>query len=96
MGNEPLWECFRQLSKDAALGIDKITKEMYAARLEANLKRLVVKLYSMTYIPKSVRRVYIPKQGSNQKRPLGIPALEDKIVQAGLVKILESIYEQIL
>jgi len=48
----------------------------------------------MTYIPKSVRRVYIPKPGSGRKRPLGIPALEDKIVQAGLVRVLEAIYEQ--
>ncbi len=94
MNEELLRGCFRRLSKDAVPGIDQITKEMYEARLETNLKRLVKSLHEMTYIPKSVRRVYIPKPGSDRKRPLGIPALEDKIVQAGLVRILEAIYEQ--
>ena len=94
LNEELLRECFKRLRKEAAPGIDQITKEMYAKELETNLKRLVEGLHGMTYIPQSVRRVYIPKQGSNKKRPLGIPVLEDKIVQAGLKQILESIYEE--
>jgi group II intron reverse transcriptase/maturase len=94
MNPEMLRECFRLLRKDAAAGIDKVTKEGYAENLEENLTVLVEKLHKMSYIPQPVRRVYIPKSGSNKKRPLGIPALEDKLVQAGLTRILTAIYEQ--
>ena len=94
MNVEMLRECFRRLRKDAAAGIDKVTKEEYGKNLEENLTVLVKKLHSMSYIPLPVRRVYIPKPGSNKERPLGIPAIEDKLVQAGLARILTAIYEQ--
>lgn len=94
MNEELLRGCFQRLRKDAAAGIDKMTKETYAADLETNLASLVEKLHRMAYIPQAVRRTYIPKPGSAKERPLGIPCFEDKIVQAGLVRILESIYEQ--
>ena len=71
-----------------------MTKEEYAFNLEENLRNLVARLHRMAYIPQPVERIYIPKPGSVKKRPLGLPALEDKIVQAGLVKILQAIYEQ--
>ncbi len=94
MNKERLLECFTQLKGKAASGIDTITKEHYAIHLEANLDNLVERLDKMAYKPQPVLRVYIPKAGSQRKRPLGIPALEDKLVQAGLVKILQVIYEQ--
>lgn len=47
----------------------------------------------MAYIPQPVQRFYIPKPGSDKQRPFGIPALEDKLVQAGLSKILQTVYE---
>jgi len=94
MNVEMLRECFGQLRKDAAAGIDKVTKEEYAENLEENLTVLVEQLHRMAYIPQPVRRVYIPKAGSSKKRPLGIPAIEDKLVQAGLARILTAIYEQ--
>lgn len=93
MNVELLRGCFEGLRKDAASGIDRVTKEEYGSNLEANLTTLVEKLHRMSYIPQPVRRVYIPKPGSTKQRPLGIPALEDKLVQAGLVRILEAIYE---
>jgi len=68
-------------------------KEEYGKDLDANLTALVERLHRMSYIPQPGRRVYIPKPGSTKQRPLGIPALEDKLVQAGLVRILEAIYE---
>jgi len=86
--------CFQQLRKDAAAGIDSMTKGMYAENLESNLTDLVGRLHRMAYIPQPVRRKYIPKPGSAKQRPLGILCFEDKLVQAGLVRILESIYEQ--
>jgi group II intron reverse transcriptase/maturase len=93
MDKELLRGCFGGLRLDAASGIDRITKEEYGKNLDANLTELVERLHRMSYIPQPVRRVYIPKPGSTKQRPLGIPALEDKLVQAGLVRILEAIYE---
>jgi len=94
MNKELLLECFTQLKGKAASGIDNITKEQYAINLDANLENLVKRLHQMAYKPQPVLRVYIPKPGSQKQRPLGIPAFEDKLVQAGLVKILQAIYEQ--
>ena len=94
MTEELLLGCFEKLRNNAASGIDGETKESYAGNLEENLVDLVGRLHRMAYIPQPVERVYIPKAGSNKKRPLGIPTLEDKIVQSGLVRILQAIYEQ--
>lgn len=94
LNDELLRECFRRLRKDAGAGIDKVTKEMYGSNLDARLSDLIGRLHRMAYIPQPVRRVHIPKPGSNKQRPLGIPCLEDKPVQAGLVRILEAVNEQ--
>ncbi len=94
LNEELLRGCFKGLRKDAAAGIDKMTKDMYAENLDANLSDLIERLQRMAYIPQPVRRKYIPKPGSTKQRPLGIPCFEDKLVQAGLVRILESVYEQ--
>lgn len=93
VNEELLRGCFQRLRKDAAAGIDEMTKAEYAENLESNLVDLVGRLHRMAYIPQAVRRKYIPKPGSSKLRPLGIPCFEDKLVQAGLVRILESIYE---
>jgi group II intron reverse transcriptase/maturase len=94
MNEELLRECFKRLRKDAAVGIDDVTKAEYAADLDANLSKLIERLHRMAYKPQPVRRVHIPKPGSTKQRPLGIPCLEDKLVQAGIVRILEAVYEQ--
>lgn len=94
MNAELLRGCFKRLRKDAAAGIDEMTKELYAENLEANLSNLTDRLQRMAYKPQPVRRRYIPKPGSAKQRPLGIPCFEDKLVQAGLVRILEAVYEQ--
>ena len=94
MDVELLRGCFAGLREDAAAGIDRMTKETYGANLEENLTGLVGRLHRMGYRPQPVKRVYIPKPGSDRMRPLGVPVLEDKLVQAGMVRILEAIYEQ--
>lgn len=94
MNEELLRECFKRLRKDAAAGIDEVTKEVYAENLDANLSNLIDRLHKMAYKPQPVRRTYIPKPGSDKQRPLGIPCFEDKLVQAGLVRILQTVYEQ--
>ncbi len=76
-----------------ATGVDRVTKEEYEEKLDDNLVDLVARMKSQAYKPQPVRRVYIPKPGTGKLRPLGIPAYEDKLVQAVLAKILNAIYE---
>ena len=94
MNEELLLGCFERLRNNAASGIDEVTKEQYAEQLECNVQQLIERLHRMAYIPQPVLRVYIPKPGADKMRPLGIPALEDKLVQAGLARILGALYEQ--
>ena len=84
--------CFRELKRDKASGIDGVSVKEYEVNLEENLKDLVVRLKAKKYKPQPVRRVYIPK-ANGSKRGLGIPTVEDKIVQMGIKKILEAIFE---
>jgi group II intron reverse transcriptase/maturase len=84
--------CFKELKRDKAPGIDGISYKEYEGNLEENLKDLVKRLKNKQYRPQPVRRVYIPKPDGS-KRPLGIPTVEDKIVQMALKKILEAIFE---
>lgn len=92
LNEDSLKGCFRELKRDKASGIDGVRYEEYEANLEENLKDLVGRMKAWRYRPLPVRRVYIPKTNGG-KRPLGIPAIEDKIVQTGIKKILEAIYE---
>ncbi|MFY9553770.1 MAG: reverse transcriptase domain-containing protein [Blastocatellia bacterium] len=71
-----------------------MTKNEYAENLEANISSLVSRLHRMAYRPQPVRRVYIPKPGSDKQRLLGIPCLEDKLVGSALARILGAIYEE--
>jgi RNA-directed DNA polymerase len=88
-----LVQCHSELPNKKASGINGTTKEQYSESLEENIEDLVSRLKSKSYRPVPVRRMYIPKLNSNKKRPLGIPDHEDKIVQKGITKILNSIYE---
>lgn len=93
LNKQSLWDCHLELPGDRATGIDGVTKATYEATLEENLDRLIERMKRQTYKPQASRRTYIPKD-EKSKRPLGIPAYEDKIVQRGMSKILNAIYEQ--
>ena len=88
-----LKECFGELKKGKSPGIDGITVGEYAKKLDENITDLVARLKTKQYKPQPVLRVYIPKSNGD-KRPLGIPAVEDKIVQMSIKMILEAIFEQ--
>ena len=88
-----LRDCYNSLNRNKAVGIDDVTKEEYGKHLGENLEQLVSRLKRKKYKPLPARRVYIPK-GEKERRPLGISALENKIVERGITWILESIYEQ--
>ena len=85
-------ECFYMLKKGKASGIDGVTFEGYEENLDSNLEELVRRMKSFSYRPQPVKRAYIPKSNGKQ-RPLGIPSVEDKIVQMGITRILTAIYE---
>jgi RNA-directed DNA polymerase len=90
---EFLKEAHRRTRKDGATGVDRQTAAEYAENLEENLTSLLDRFKSGTYKAPPVRRGYIPK-GDGDKRPIGIPTFEDKVLQRAVVMILEAIYEQ--
>ena len=94
VNEENLAECYRELKRNKACGIDGQTVEAYGENLDDRLTSLVASMRQKQYRPKLVRRVYIPKAGKDEKRGLGIPSVEDKLVQIMLKKILEQIYEE--
>ncbi|MDA3938345.1 MAG: group II intron reverse transcriptase/maturase [Spirochaetia bacterium] len=93
LDEEYLRDCYNSLKRNKAVGIDKVGWEEYGRNLDNNISELVSRLKRNKYKPKPARRVYIPKS-ETEKRPLGISALENKIVERGITWILESIYEE--
>lgn len=93
LSEQTLKQCHSELAGNKATGIDKVTKMEYGENLHENITKLVKRLKKKSYRPQPARRAYIDKAGSKKKRPLGLPAYEDKIVQRGLAEILNTIYE---
>ncbi len=77
-----------------AAGVDRVTVEEFTRRLDENLAHLERTLREGTYQPRALRRVWVPKPGSREKRPLGIPTIRDRVVQAALRYVLEPIFER--
>jgi RNA-directed DNA polymerase len=91
---EFLHEAYRRTRKDGAVGVDGQTAAEYAENLEANLQSLLGRFKSGRYWAPPVRRVYIPKGSGNERRPIGIPTFEDKVLQRAVTMLLDAIHEQ--
>ena len=90
-----LRSAFSQVAANkGAAGVDHVTVKMYEDHLEENLNTLSEELQSGDYRPQQIRRHYIPKPGSKEKRPLGIPTVRDRVVQTALLNVLEPIFER--
>ena len=89
-----LMDAFLALKRRAAPGVDGVTWEDYEVGLVGNLEDLHARVQSGGYRALPVRRKFIPKPGTDKQRPLGIAALEDKIVQRAVVTVLNAIYEE--
>jgi RNA-directed DNA polymerase len=77
-----------------APGVDHVTVEAFQNALATNLAKLATALQDGSYEPEAIRRVFIPKPGSNEQRPLGIPTVRDRVVQGAVRHVLEPIFER--
>ena len=90
-----LQSAFRKVKANGgAAGVDRVTVKDFEKRLEENLNKVAEQLRKGTYQPQPIRRVWIPKPGSSEKRPLGIPTVRDRVVQAALRQVVEPIFER--
>jgi group II intron reverse transcriptase/maturase len=89
---DALKRAFGRIRKDAAVGVDGITKEQYGAKLEENVRDLHQRMRMYQYRHRPIRRVHIPKE-KGSTRPIGISCTEDKLVQGALREVLEVAYE---
>jgi len=89
-----LEDAFHQLDAKKAPGIDNVTKDHYGERLAENIEDLINRVRSQSYRAPAVKRVEIPKPGSDELRPLGIPSFEDKVLQKGFVMLVEPVFEE--
>ena len=90
-----LKSAYQQVKRNqGSAGVDHVTIGQYAQPLETNLEALSASLKVGSYHPQAIRRVWIPKPGSSEKRPLGIPTVRDRVAQAALRNVLEPIFER--
>lgn len=86
--------CQHVTRKKGAAGVDHVTTAEFARQVPENLWQLTDSLQAGTYKPQAIRRTHIPKPGTNETRPLGIPTVRDRIVQAAVVNVIEPIFER--
>ncbi|MFM8414333.1 MAG: group II intron reverse transcriptase/maturase [Planctomycetota bacterium] len=79
--------------KKGAAGVDHVTTQDFERQLPGAIQALSARLKDGTYVPQAIRRVHIPKPGTHETRPLGIPTVQDRVVQAAVVNVIEPIFE---
>ena len=90
-----LWAAFQQVAaNDGAAGVDHVTIGQFERQLPDAIWELSDQLKAGTYEPQAIRRVHIPKPGTHETRPLGIPTVRDRVVQAAVVNVIEPIFER--
>jgi RNA-directed DNA polymerase len=90
-----LWAAFQQVAqRKGAAGVDHVSVAEFERQLPDSVWELSDQLKAGTYQPQAVRRVHIPKPGSTETRPLGIPSVRDRVVQAAVVNVIEPIFER--
>jgi len=90
-----LWSSWAKVARNnGCAGVDHVTVSMYEKQVQTHLSRLETELRHGMYEPKPIRREWIDKLGSDQKRPLGIPTVRDRVVQGALRQVLEPIFEK--
>jgi RNA-directed DNA polymerase len=94
LDEQALGRAYARVRKDAAVGVDGITREQYGQELESKLRDLWERMRTMRYRHQPIRRVHIPK-GKGKTRPIGISTIEDKVVQGALREVLEALYEPV-
>ena len=95
MPDRTCWRRFQQVrGQQGCRGVDHVTIAMFEERLDENLRQLSEELRRASYRPQAIRRHYIPKPGTQEKRPLGIPTVRDRVVQTALRMVLEPIFER--
>jgi RNA-directed DNA polymerase len=82
------------VANEGAAGVDHVTVEEFEHHLEANVAKLSAALRDGSYRPQAIRRVFIPKPGSREPRPLGIPTVRDRVVQGAVRHVIEPIFER--
>jgi group II intron reverse transcriptase/maturase len=91
---EWLTEAYHRVRRQSAPGVDGQTVSDYGEHLAENLPSLLHRAKSGSYVAPPVKRVHIPKDGSNETRPIGMPTCEDKVLQRAVAMLLEPIYEE--
>jgi group II intron reverse transcriptase/maturase len=91
---ELIWDSLHHMPKDTSPGIDGVTRDMAAINFESWIGEMMNAIHRKSYKPPAVRRVWIPKPGKVEKRPIGVPAVADRALQRSTATVLSSIYEQ--